>query len=338
VSTDAYAALTAITDPAQRYRAARAQREASAARFSKIEEDALRELWKHHGTNADAVGRELHMSGTAVRKRLKDAPSGDPVTPVAQQDPALNFASPQEAEDALRDLRLRQENFDDQRPHFLLGALAAGVAPERITELTLAGKDELRRLRPAGNILVSRFDPYGGDSGLLTEEFAVLVEDHAAHLARQATTGAAREAARLWTHMAALIGKQIAPDARALLAPSPVRAEQFSSPEEYAEAVLSGHELAPEDHDGRHTAYDGVDDLAATNGADAWLAAFSTHLRRLAAQPSSPLPHGLDLDADRTGWNEVVSQTFRDIADAIRHLRTTGTLPSLPTDAVPEPR
>ncbi|MEU7322662.1 hypothetical protein ABZ682_19215 [Streptomyces griseoviridis] len=315
--------VAAIEDPVARYQAAKEASETLAAEWRRIEVGAMRQLWDEFGTPgaaADALG----LTRQSVVKALA---AGDPAavplgTGAAPAEPALNFATAGDAEDALRDLAERQQDIDDQAPSFLLGALAAGVDPVRVSTLTRVRLTDIRRMRPAGNIPVSRLT--GAENELL-EDFGRLVTKHAAALKDSAVNKEDQGAAFTWWHAAREIVANAAPY---LLVPAPtVRVADFEDAESYADALVAEglrreeEETADDDLPGGRE-----DELAGRNGPDAWLAARCAAYTRY-ANATGPLASS-PAEAE---FQQGVRRGFAEVRDAIRHLRSTGTLPVLTT-------
>ncbi|MEV8333828.1 hypothetical protein [Streptomyces niveus] len=325
-SADNLADVAAIPDPLERFRTAQAAGKAVAAEYTRIENEALYELALAHAPvtgkkvgepNYAAAAREVGWTPTAVHKRLK---GGDPAarpasTPAVQAEPARRFDTAGDAEAALDDWALRRQEVTDELEPLLLGALAAGADPLTIHERTGESLELLRRIRPAGNIQVSRI----GDYDEVVEDFARLVTAHAAALNQHAAPpGAERSAAQVWHRAAAQIVTNAAP--YALLPPVPaVRAEDYDTPGAYADAVLTSSP-GEEETD----TWSRQDEVATVSGADAWLAKYTVQLAREArcAVPDYMPP-------EHREHAEAVGRACGEVAAAIRHLRATGTLPVL---------
>lgn len=315
VEQHSLARVARISDPVERYKAARVAGQAVAEQYADIEVDALRELTAAHRGNEAAAARELGISPQAVHKRLakrQDRPADPPTTAAAQQtEPALHFDSPSHAEDSLRDWALRRQDVDDQRDVFLLGALAVGVDPVTVSDLTDQPLDLLRRIRPAGNIAISQLDQFGPE----LEKFTRDTTAHAAELTARAQTPAEDSGARIWSLTAASIVSNAAP--YALDAAPTVKVEDYTDAEEFAEAFLTEAKSRSNDQE-----YVQQDEVAIVNGADAWLATLCVQLTRQADE-SRTQPLG---DPESSA---AMAQAFEDIAGAVRHLRSTGTAPAL---------
>lgn len=309
------ARVARISDPVERYKAARVAGQVVAEQYAAIEVDALRDLIAGHQGNEAAAAREIGISSQAVRKRLakRQEQPGEraKATAVVQAEPALRFKGPRDAEDALRDWALRKQDVVDQRDVFLLGALAAGVDPVTVGELTNEPLDLLRRIRPAGNIAVSQLDEFGPE----LEKFARDITAHAAELAERAQTSAEHSGAQIWNRVASSIVSQAAP--YAFDAAPPVKAEDYSDADQFAAAVLAEAESSGDDQE-----YAEQDEVAMVSGADAWLARLCVQLARQADEcRTQPL--------GEAETSEAMAQAFEDIACAVRHLRSTGTAPVL---------
>ncbi|WP_158888035.1 hypothetical protein [Amycolatopsis anabasis] len=305
------AAIRAIDDPVRRREAARAMAQAVTAQCRTIELDAEKELIKRHGS-VSAAARELGFSPTALLKRhpgadRDTAPAGNGA---AQAIPALRFATPEEAEAALQDWQLERADLDDERDQLLLGALAAGIDPVRIYELTGVPVDTITRLRPAGNITVSAL----ADSDLdLLDDFARALHNHARARMDHATTQAERTAARIWQMVARSVIVNCAPGALV----DPLPAEAYRDEETFVAAMTQSAQNKTDNETSDPT----PDRVAMQGGPDAWLAKQSIQFRRIAQLPAAS---GKDLDT-----HPAISAAFTAIADAIAHLRRTGTLPTL---------
>ncbi|MFF6888603.1 helix-turn-helix domain-containing protein [Streptomyces sp. NPDC012421] len=308
------ARLAAEPDPARAFHLALAAAEAAAAPFEDAANQAVTALVAQHGDNVAAAARELGLTPQALHKRLKKIAEGGTARPVpaaaVQPQPALAFESPQFAVEALANWALRQGEIDDQRDVFLLGALAAGVDPVVIAETTRVGLDTLRRIRPAGNITVSRLDPFGPE----IEEFGRAVRARAQALAASADSPEEHAAATVWRFASRAIIANAAP--LATMSDDWLKADDYASEEEYAAAVLA-HEPSEAE---KETDAQPVDELTQVDGADAWLASTWVTYQRLAASRDS--------DSDDDPRFAGSRRAFGELADAILHLRTTGTVPA----------
>lgn len=322
--------LAAIPDPVKRFDEARTTGATIAAIFASAENDALRALLAAHGGSHKAAAAEIGFTRQALEKRLARpdpaaAPAPAAVPAAVQCEPALRFEDEADAEDGLREWQDRQQGVDDQREPYLLGALAVGVDPVRVSELSGAPLPLLRRIRPPGNITVSCIGAYAPDIDLL-DAFAVAAHHHAEHLAQpEQAEPFHRALAVTWRTAAAEIVRNVAP--LALMSPTP-------PVEDYPDAdswIAAGDEHAaahPEDFKDP----DPQDDVA-IHSSDAWLAATTARYRRLAdeARARGPLPGPKnDPGADRS-WHNGFVTAYEQVADAIHHLRTTGTVPDLST-------
>ncbi|MFF0386814.1 hypothetical protein [Streptomyces sp. NPDC004286] len=308
--SDPLAMLAAETDPARRYKSAPTV-------LAAVQDAAARDLVAAHAGNASAAARELGISAQAVNKRLSGSAALPHRSTAVQREPAQHFATPDDAEAALLDYALRRQQLDYQRESFLLGALAAGVDPVRVAELSTEPLDLLRRIRPAGNISISALDPYDGQ----LDEFARAVTEYAAALTAAAEAApddpVTHTVAQVWRMEARALVRNAAPTA---LAPDPtVRPADYDDAEEFAAAFaasLADAEDTETDDPGQ------ASELAVVSGPDAWLAAHCAELTSLAAQyRAAP-------DQDEIG--QALVRVYEDIAAAIRHLRTTGHAPVLP--------
>ncbi|MFD6329267.1 hypothetical protein ACFWGI_06770 [Streptomyces niveus] len=323
-SANNLADVAAIPDPLERFRAAQAAGKAVAARYARLQNEALHELALAHAPvtgknvgepNYAAAAREVGLTPTAVHKRLKgEDPAARPAgTPAVQAEPARRFDGADDAEAALDDWALRRQDVMDEAEPLLLGALAAGADPLTIHERTGESLELLRRIRPAGKIQVSRI----GDFDEVVEDFARLVTAHAAALNEHAAPGAERSAAQVWHRSAAQIVTNAAP--YALLPPVPiVRAEDYDTPGAYADAVLNSPGEEQTD------TWSGQDEVATVSGPDAWLAKFTVQLAREARRGVPDY-----MPAEHREHAEAVGRASGEVAAAVRHLRATGTLPVL---------
>ncbi|MER8237023.1 helix-turn-helix domain-containing protein [Streptomyces sp. NPDC094049] len=294
--------LVAETDPAARYRLA-------LALGDQIAGAALLDLVAQHGGNRAAAARELGVSTPAVHQRLNklkaDVPAGGAGVP--QPQPALAFGSSEDAVDALEDWAGRRRDLDDERDVFLLGALASGVDPLLVATTTGVPVDTLRRLRPPGNVIVSRLDPFGQE----IVDFARAVHARAQTLAARASSSADHVEVRIWHHAAQSVITNAAPTALMPDLPGP---GAYDSEDAYIKAVVDREPTEEEKiQDERRPS-----DLAVTDGADAWLAATWVDFDRLARDLTASLD---DEDAAAS------RKAFADLAAAIHHLRTTGQVP-----------
>ncbi|MFJ4342990.1 helix-turn-helix domain-containing protein [Streptomyces sp. NPDC088915] len=311
---DHAARVLAETDPARRYHAAKAAAEAAAAPYERVADEAVEDLIAQHGGNVAAAARELGLTRQALYMRDKREKTGGGAGAAAaeQVQPARHFNSPQEAEDALRDWALDQQEVTDQLDVLLLGALAAGADPVTISELSGVPLATLRRIRPGGNITVSRLNEYGPE----IEDFARAVHARAAALRAAAATKAEHRSASIWQHAARAIVTNVAPYA---LMPDPgIHVEDFDTAEEFAEA-LSTREPSEEEkaEDEREPS------RLAVLSHDGYLAATYLVFRREAARERLPFEE----TPEEIAAGEAVQAAFGELADAILHLRTTGQVP-----------
>ncbi|MFJ8301326.1 hypothetical protein ACIQ9R_36245 [Streptomyces sp. NPDC094447] len=310
---DHAARVLAETDPVRRFHAAEAAAEAAAAPYKQAADDALAELIAQHGGNRAAAARELGKTRQALYMREKrDAEKSSSVAAAEQVQPARRFDSPEEAEDALRDWALSHQEVTDRLDVLLLGALAAGVDPVAISEAGVVGLDMLRRIRPAGNIVVSQLDEYGPE----IDDFARAVHARATALRAAAISTAKRAAADIWRHAAREIARNAAPVA--LMPDHGLRKEDFGTIDEFIEAVVTRKPSKEEEaEDAKPLA------PSASAGPDAYLAATYLAFRREATRG----PLGSERTPEEVAVGEAVQAAFGELADAILHLRTTGQVP-----------
>ncbi|MGC4951002.1 hypothetical protein ACLQ2N_33025 [Streptomyces sp. DT224] len=144
--------LRAITDPARRALAAAEAAQDAARALRAIELTAMRELVDAHGGTSKhgavaAAARELGRGPEAVRKRLTGIDSAEETEATEPTgEPGRFFPSPLDAEDALRDWALQRQDVTLRRDPAVRGALAAGVSPRIVRDLTGVSLDTLDRL------------------------------------------------------------------------------------------------------------------------------------------------------------------------------------------------
>lgn len=310
---DHAARVLAETDPVRRFHAAEAAAEAVAAPYRQAAEEALADLIAQHGGNRAAAARELGKTRQALYMREKRDPAkGSSTAAAGQVQPARRFDSPEEALDALRDWACDQQEVTERLDVILLGALAVGVDPVAISEAGVVGLDMLRRIRPDGNIAVSRLDEYGQE----IDVFARAVHARAVALRAAATSMAEHAAADIWRHAAREIARNAAPVA--LMPDHGLRKEDFPAIDEYIEAVVTRRRSEEEEaEDARPLS------PSAAAGPDAYLAATYLAFRREAARG----PLGSERTPEEAAAGEAVQAAFAELADAILHLRTTGQVP-----------
>ncbi|MEU5978400.1 helix-turn-helix domain-containing protein [Streptomyces sp. NPDC047315] len=318
---DHAARVLAETDPVRRFHAAEAAAEAAAAPYKQAAAQAIEDLIAQHDGNVAAAARELGFERQTLyaRRKRSTAQGGDSARPrVAQAQPALNFDSPEAARNALLDWELRQRDVTDQLDVLLLGALAAGVEPVDISADSGVGLDTLRRIRPGGNITISKLDQFGEE----VEDFARAIAARSFALNATATTSTERAAARIWGLAREHIVTNVAP--LALVPALGIRREDFANEEDYVDAVFNREpteeEKAAEQRE--------PTELAAIAGADAWLAATYLLYRRFADGPPRT-----GQDPDEAAVGVAVRGAYGELADAILHLRTTGQVPPTLTAA-----
>ncbi|MFE1270596.1 hypothetical protein [Streptomyces sp. NPDC058758] len=310
---DHAARVLAETDPVRRFHAAEAAAEAAAAPYKQAAEEALAELIAQHGGNRAAAARELGKTRQALYMRKKRDPAKSSSVAAAEQvQPARRFDSLEEAEDALRDWAGDQQEVTDRLDVLLLGALAAGADPVDISENSGVGLDTLRRIRPAGNIAVSRLNEYGPE----IDDFARAVHARAATLRAAATSTAEHAAADIWRHAAREIARNAAP--AALMPDHGLRKEDFATVEDFVEAVVTRKPSEEEEAEDAKPL-----SPSASAGPDAYLAATYVAFRREAARGRL----GSERTPQEAAVGEAVQAAFGELADAILHLRTTGQVP-----------
>ncbi|WP_033355481.1 hypothetical protein [Kitasatospora aureofaciens] len=341
-------------DPLGRYRAVQAAREAVTAFLADVETQAVRDLIADHQGNKSAAGREMGMTPQALHDWLKRRAVRDLDDPAVftQEQPALHFANEYDAEDALRDWQLKQQRIEDLRDPLVLGALAAGLAPESIYRYSGIPLHVTRRLHPTDDpIQVSV-----GSAGLydVFDDTARALDAHARALLDQAVDRAGHDVARLWRLATEGFVKNLAPTALEPEMPKPLRSLQdryMQAMADFNEAWEAAHpdpddtpgdDDWPEDLRALDTEYwkahrewqdslpkRGFPDIEAQLRPDAWLAAEVTELRRLATAPQQPATEEGDPKAAAAR-----RQAYADIATAYTHLRATGTVPPLPATEV----
>lgn len=312
---DHAARVLAETDPVRRYHAAEAAAEAAAAPYKRAAEEAVAQLIAQHGGNKAAAARELGLTRQALymREKREEGTAGGPRSDAAEQiQPARRFDSPEEAEDALRDWALSHQDVTDRLDVLLLGALAAGADPVAISEAGVVGLDTLRRIRPAGNIVVSQLNEYGPE----IDDFARAVHARAAALHAAATSLAERRAADIWRHAAREIARNAAPTA--LMPDHGLRKEDFGTIDEFIEAVVTREPSEEEQAEDAKPL-----SPSASAGPDAYLAATYLAFRREATRG----PLWSERTPEEVAVGEAVQAAFGELADAILHLRTTGQVP-----------
>ncbi|MFB7341150.1 hypothetical protein ACFCZ6_13925 [Streptomyces hydrogenans] len=310
---DHAARVLAETDPVRRYHAAKAAAEAAAAPYKQAAEEARAQLIAQHGGNVAAAARDLGLTRQALYQGGKrDAAKGSGTAGAEQIQPARHFDSPEQARDALRDWAYEQQEVTDRLDVLLLGALAAGADPVDISEDSGVSLDTLRRIRPAGNITVSRLDEYGPE----INDFARAVRARAAALRTAATSTAEHRAADIWHHAAREIARNAAPVA--LMPDDGPRKEDFGTIDEFIEAVVSRKRSEEEEAEDTKPL-----SPSASAGPDAYLAATYLAFRREATRG----PLWSERTPEEAAAGEAVQAAFGELADAILHLRTTGQVP-----------
>ncbi|MFD7537490.1 hypothetical protein [Streptomyces sp. NPDC059819] len=323
---ESFSSVAATADPVKRFEAARAAAAAVTAQYRLIEVEAANEVVAEHGGNVSAAARELAMTPTGLAKLRRSA---DPVarparTRRSQGQPALHFSTQDAAEDALRDWHLRRQDVEDESEQLLLGALASGVDPLTVVELTQVPLELLRRIRPAGNIAVSALTSPGGGDGEVLEQFARQLLTHSRALSERATSGPEHSAARIWRLAANSVATNAAPE---VLYPEPtVRAADFESADGYVDAIRAAAETATEPD------IPEPDSVALVSGPDAWLALTHTRIARDAERCRlAAAAEERAANDERAAHEHAMAGAFQAVADAITQLRTTGTLPALTT-------
>ncbi|MGW3308287.1 hypothetical protein ACWDG9_17065 [Streptomyces sp. NPDC001073] len=321
--------VAAMTDPVKRFEAARAASDAVAAQYGRIAGEAAQQLVAGHHGNVAAAAAELGMTPPGLHKILKGAdPAARPArTPAVQAQPALRFSTPEDAEDALRDWRLRRQSVDDALEQLLLGALAVGVDPIDVSQLTDVPLANLRRIRPAGNIAVSALEsPCAPDEVL--GEFARRIDAHADAVKARAATAPERSAAKMWRLAADAVIANTAPYVRY---PSTVHPDDFDDAAAFAEAFVA--------QPGPESRIQQPDPDLVVSGPDAWLAVTYVQYTRMARErlANAVTAPGGEEDSgepphDEAAHDEAMNDALTAIAAAILHVRTTGTVPLLDSE------
>ncbi|MFE5853258.1 hypothetical protein ACFQ61_08560 [Streptomyces sp. NPDC056500] len=297
--TDPLATLRAIADPAQRAKAASAAAEDAPRPFRELELEALRALvdahggTKKHGAVA-AAAREMGVSGEALRKRLNPAISDTAEVYAPEGEPGLFFAATEDAVDDLHGWALLDQELNDRRDPTVRGALAAGVSPRQIQEITGLTGDLLTRLAATS-------------AGTAVDVPLEVWESAVPYLADLALTlpmeRPARDAARA---LAGVIGLGVDTHGYPLPLPPGLTGPEFDalSPEEKAERTMA-------------TKWPEVEQIplpdpdSAQAGPDGWAASYCAELTRAATESSGDY-----------------AVSLRAVAGVLRHVRTTGTLPT----------
>lgn len=322
-------ALESIADPRERFEQARAASRAAHAAYQRVEAAAAAALVAAHGGNVAAAAREVRVSFNGLKKILgKDAATDPPSVNrrVVQAQPALWFADANAARDALQDWALRRQEVADTEEVLFLGALAAGLDPLAMHEQAGVSLDQLRRIRPQGNIVVSALKP--GDHEVLSVFAHRLIEHGQRLTARASESGASPAdavAARTWLHLVNRIATNIADDV--LLPPSTVDAADFGDLDDDANLTRYLTALQEEGQD-RPATSARPELLAVTAGPDAWLAQLQLALLRTAAEPDTSLSEADDQDESEKATREAVLAVYTSIAAVIDELRRTGVVPS----------
>ena len=305
-------ALKSIPDPLRRFRAAADAKAAAEALYAEVERAALLELVEAHGGLAShgaisRTARELGVTPQAVSKRLKGiAVEAGPVPrSAADPEPARYFANERDAEDALRDWALAMQSLNDRRDTLVRGSLAVGLTPRQIRELTDLSLELLDRLgNPAPIETAVRVD-YSTWEDLV--EYLVDQAEEQQSRGRGIGSRILRLTAR---NLAGAVGMVVGEDGRAPQPRPGLSGPDWEAldPEQKAELMMS----TPLDGDVPDVGPD-----AALLGPDGWTAWLCTDLERQAAECT----------------DHEMAVAMREAADAVRHVRRTGTLPATPGSA-----
>ncbi|MEV7897935.1 hypothetical protein [Streptomyces cyaneofuscatus] len=294
------ARLLAISDPGARVKAAAEAAQDAATVFRAIEVAALRELVDAHGGPAKhgavaAAARELGRGAEGVRKRLTGTDAGGEAEPYEQEgEPGRFFPTPQDAQDALLDWELQKRDLTLRRDPLVRGALAAGVAPRIVRDVTGISLDTIDRLEStsAGTAVDVPIEVW--------EETVDYLADLAPQLGRHGRW--ARLAGRA---LAGIIGLPLDEDGHQASLPEALRGEEFDalSVEEKAERSMN----TPWPEAKNVPAADHQDML---DGPDGWAAVFCAQMEEQAGR----------MDAG-------TAAAARKVAAVVRHVRLTGSLP-----------
>lgn len=297
---DEAARLQSISDPGKRARAAAGAAQDAARMLRAIELAALHDLVNAHGGlqkhgAATAAARELGRSAEAVRKRLTAAP--DEAEAYEQEgEPGRYFDSSETAYDALLDWQLQQRDVTARRDPLVRGALAAGLAPRVVRDVTGVTLDTIDRLEStsAGTAVDVPLHVW--------EETVGYLADLAPQFGRYSML--AHYAAR---GLAGVIGLPVDETGRLVEPPGNLRGPAWEalSPEQRAEEILStewpeGSDAVPE---AAHQDF--------LDGPDGWAAVFCAQAEETAGSQ-----------------DEDMAAVTRRLAAVIRHVRLTATLPS----------
>ncbi|MFC8538084.1 hypothetical protein ACFUJY_29790 [Streptomyces sp. NPDC057249] len=293
--------LRAISDPARRALAAAEAAQDAARTFRAIELTAMRELVDAHGGTSKhgavaAAARELGRGPEAVRKRLTGNDSAEETEAIEPTgEPGRFFQSPYDAEDALRDWALQRQDVTLRRDPAVRGALAAGVSPRIVRDLTGVSLDTLDRLESTspGTAVDVPYDVW--------EQAITYFTDLAARTSRQYSI-IPRSAA---TGLAGVLGVPLGGTESPTQSLNALKGPDFDalSANEKADRIMA----APDD--GSHVPDADHDDLLA--GPDGWAAFFCAQMEEAAGSQ----------DPD-------MAAITRRIAADLRHIRLTATLPN----------
>ncbi|MFE7055905.1 hypothetical protein ACFVAO_11900 [Streptomyces californicus] len=294
------ARLAAISDPAARAKAAAEAARDAGRLFRTIEVTALHDLVNAHGGldkhgAVTAAAREMGRSAEAVRKRIIAAPDTGNTEPYEQEgEPGRYFASSDDAYEALLDWKAQREDLMLRGDPLVRGALAAGVSPRVVRDVTALSLDTIDRLESTS-------------AGTAVDVPMHVWEDTVDYLADMAPALGKNSRIARWAaqSLAGVVGLPARPDGHRAELPEALRGEEFDalSVEEKVERVMNapkpeGEEVPAASHQ----------DLL--DGPDGWAAAFCGSMESLAGSK----------DAD-------FATAARKVAAVVRHVRVTGSLP-----------
>ncbi|MFJ5740110.1 hypothetical protein [Streptomyces microflavus] len=294
------ARLRAISDPGARAKAAAESAQDAATVLRSIELAAMHELVDAHGGLAKhgavaAAARELGRGAEGVRKRLTGTDGAGDAEPFEQEgEPGRHFSSPEEAQDALLDWQLQLKELTLRRDPLVRGAVAAGLAPRIVRDVTGVSLDTIDRLEST-SVGTAVDVPIH-----VWEETVDYLADLAPQLGRHGYF--ARLAAR---SLAGVVGLPVSQDGHQVPLPAALRGEEFEALSVEEKVERSMNTPWPEAND--VPVSDHQDQL---DGPDGWAAVFCAETEAGAGR----------MDAD-------MAAVARRVAAAVRHVRVTGTLP-----------
>ncbi|MBD0670061.1 hypothetical protein [Streptomyces sp. CBMA156] len=347
-------------DPLRRYRAVADAIDAVTGYLDTMQADAARDLIAAHGGNASAAGRELGFgTAQAFKQWLGRRGAGELVAAAAghaQEQPALFFRDPDDAQAALEDYHLEREEIDARLEPLVLGALAAGLTPETVYRVAAVPLETVNRLRPAKiGVAADLETPEAMD---VLEETGRALTAHARALAARSDAGPETEAAaRIWRNAAAAFVAHLAPTALWEQESPRVRELREAYQQEiatYRDTLRQAHPDLTDDQlhelmqqatppaalaaaeeafvaaqEEQSAGRPDDDDVTPTHhSADIWLAAQVSECNRLAAGSEHPDRRPQD-DRDAR-FQDGMAGAWRGLAAAYTHLRATATVPPLP--------